>query len=56
MKVKLLLFKMLNILCFSMYVMRFHNNGPAGPKDVGSVLTHWGRGHLNCLNARYRGF
>ena len=19
-------------------------------------LTHWGRGHLNCLNARYRGF
>ena len=21
-----------------------------------SSLTHWGRGHLNCLNARYRGF
>ena len=21
-----------------------------------NVLTHWGRGHLNCLNARYRGF
>jgi len=20
------------------------------------VLTHWGRGHLNCLNPRYRGF
>jgi len=20
------------------------------------TLTHWGRGHLNCLNARYRGF
>jgi len=20
------------------------------------ILTHWGRGHLNCLNARYRGF
>jgi len=19
-------------------------------------LTHWGRGHLNCLNTRYRGF
>ena len=22
----------------------------------GLQLTHWGRGHLNCLNARYRGF
>jgi len=20
------------------------------------ILTHWGRGHLNCLNTRYRGF
>ena len=20
------------------------------------ILTHWGQGHLNCLNARYRGF
>jgi len=20
------------------------------------ILTHWGRGHLNYLNARYRGF
>ena len=28
-------------------------------EDVGSywmTLTHWGRGHLNCLNARSRGF
>ena len=22
----------------------------------GNMLTHWGRGHLNCLNVRYRGF
>jgi len=25
-------------------------------KDLLRILTHWGRGHLNCLNARYRGF
>jgi len=25
-------------------------------KKIYSVLTHWGWGHLNCLNARYRGF
>jgi hypothetical protein len=24
--------------------------------DSKEILTHWGRGHLNCLNARYRGF
>jgi len=35
---------MLHFLCFSMYVMRFHNNDPVGPKGVGSVL-RW----LECL-------
>ena len=27
-------------LCFSTYVMRFHSNGPTGPKGVGSVLRY----------------
>jgi hypothetical protein len=26
------------------------------PTSWKSILTHWGRGHLNCLNARSRGF
>ena len=26
------------------------------PSSGPNVLTHWGRGHLNCLNARYRVF
>jgi hypothetical protein len=27
-----------------------------GQLSASVVLTHWIRGHLNCLNARYRGF
>jgi len=26
------------------------------PRSYTNTLTHWGRGHLNCLNARSRGF
>ena len=29
---------------------------PPHPTSLRSILTHWGRGHLNCLNARYRVF
>ena len=27
-----------------------------GLRNKRNTLTHWGRGNLNCLNARYRGF
>jgi len=30
--------------------------GAFGVCCIGQSLTHWGRGHLNCLNARSRGF
>jgi hypothetical protein len=28
----------------------------ASPHHLNQILTHWGQGHLNCLNARSRGF
>jgi hypothetical protein len=44
-------------------LVEFHNNSIAiywvvfhYVTHICTLLTHWGRGHLNCLNARSRGF
>ena len=38
--------------------LRVHQWGPYGESCLypEPFLTHWGRGHLNCLNAHSRGF
>jgi len=41
---------------FKIYHVKFHVYKDVWPVALLKLLTHSGRGHLNCLNARYRGF